>query len=69
VPENKELLKRISVDPNIYNGKPFVKGSNYSVSIILDLITSGMTNEEILEDCKNLEQEDIDACLLFTLHS
>ncbi len=62
---NGELLKRITVNPDICFGKPTVRGMRYPVELILDLLSSGMTNEEILADYPSLEEEDIHACLAF----
>ncbi len=62
---NDELLKRITINPDICHGKPVVRGMRYPVQNILELLASGMTNEEILEDYEDLEKEDLYACLLF----
>ncbi len=62
---NEDLLKRITMNPNICFGKPTVRNMRYPVELILDLLSAGMTNEEILEDYPDLETEDIQACLLF----
>ncbi len=59
------LLTRITVDPNICHGKPTVRGLRYPVEAILDLLASGMTHAQILEDYEDLEEEDLLACLLF----
>jgi uncharacterized protein (DUF433 family) len=61
----EELLKRITVDPEICHGKPVIRGMRYPVENILELMASGMTNEEILADYEDLEEEDLQACLLF----
>ena len=61
----KDLLKRITIDPNICHGKPCVRGLRYPVETILELLASGMTSKEILEDYEDLEELDIQACLLF----
>jgi len=45
-----ELLKRITIIPGLMGGKPTIRGMRFRVSDILDLLASGMTNEEILED-------------------
>lgn len=63
--ENEKLLKRIVIDPAICHGKPVIRGLRYPVQNILELLASGMSQEEILEDYEDLEQEDIKACLLF----
>jgi len=62
---SNELLKRIVIDPEICHGKPVVRGLRYPVQNILELLASGMSNAEILEDYEDLELEDLYACLLF----
>ncbi|MEM1323776.1 MAG: DUF433 domain-containing protein [Bacteroidota bacterium] len=64
---NEEILKRITVDPKICHGKPCLRGMRYPVEHILELLASGMSNEEILEDYEDLEFEDLQACLLFAV--
>lgn len=63
--ENENLLDRITLNPDILFGKPSIRNMRYPVSMILDLLSAGMSNEEILEDYEDLENEDILACLLF----
>lgn len=63
--ETNELLNRIKVDPNICHGKPVVRGLRYTVQSVLELLASGMTHQEILEDFEDLEEEDLRACLMF----
>ena len=58
-------LSRITIDPAIAFGKPCIRGLRYSVEWLLELLSSGMTNQEILEDYEDLEQEDILAALAF----
>ena len=60
-----ELLKRITINPEILFGKPSIRNMRYPVAMILDLLSAGMTNEEILADYPDLEKEDIQACLVF----
>ena len=55
------LLKRITIDPNICYGKPCIRGMRYPVELILELLSSGMTTDEILEDYDDLELDDIQA--------
>ncbi len=59
------LLSRITIDPNICHGRPCIRGMRYPVSLILDLLSGGMTTAELLEDYPSLEEEDIKACLAF----
>lgn len=59
------LLQRITVNPEICHGKPCVRGLRYPIEFILELLSSGMTSEDILADYDDLEKEDIQAVLLF----
>ena len=61
----QNLLKRITIDPEICHGKPSIRGLRYPVSMILQLLGSGMSTEEILEDYEDLSRDDILACLLY----
>ena len=61
----KEHLDRISIDPRICFGKPCIKGHRIWVSLILDMLTEGMTVEEILEEYPQLERADIFACIAY----
>jgi uncharacterized protein (DUF433 family) len=63
--ETQELLGRITIDPDICHGKPCIRHMRYPVEVILELLSAGMTSEEILEDFDNLEPEDILAVLAF----
>ena len=62
---DNNLLQRITHIPDICHGKPCIRGLRYPVEFILELLSSGMTTEEILEDYNDLEREDIRATLLF----
>jgi uncharacterized protein (DUF433 family) len=59
------LAERITIDPEICHGKPTIRGLRYPVETILELLSSGMTSEEILADYEDLEREDILAVLDF----
>jgi uncharacterized protein (DUF433 family) len=61
------LLDRIIIDPEICHGKPSIRGLRYPVETILELLSSGMTTEEILTGYEDLEREDILAALEFAL--
>jgi uncharacterized protein (DUF433 family) len=62
---NEPFLQRISIDPDICHGKPCIRGLRYPVDFLLELLSSGMTHEEILADYDDLEKADILATLLF----
>ena len=59
------LLERITIDPNIVHGKPAIRGMRWTVEMIIDLLGSGMSSQEIIEDHPELEKEDILASLKF----
>ena len=59
------LSERITIKPDICHGKPTIRGLRYPVEMILELLSSGMTPEEILADYEDLEREDILAALSF----
>ncbi len=61
----ENLLDRISIDPEICHGKPCIREMRYPVEMLLDLLSSGMSTEEILSDYPSLKVEDIQACLLY----
>lgn len=56
---------RITIDPAICHGKPTIRGLRYPVETILELLSSGMTTDEILADYEDLEREDILAVLAY----
>jgi uncharacterized protein (DUF433 family) len=58
-----KVTERITLDPLICHGKPTIRGLRYTVESILELLSSGMTVEEILADYEDLEREDILAAL------
>jgi uncharacterized protein (DUF433 family) len=59
------LTERITIKPDICHGKPTLRGLRYPVEMILELLSSGMTSEEILADYEDLELDDILAALAF----
>ncbi len=59
------LLSRITINPEICHGKPTIRESRYTVELILDLLSAGMTSSEIIKDYPTLDQKDIQACLAF----
>ncbi|ASV11830.1 DUF433 domain-containing protein [Leptospira santarosai] len=57
------LSNRITLNPEVCHGKPTIRNQRYTVELILDLLSSGMSEGEIIEDYPTLEKEDILACL------
>ena len=60
-----ELLNRITIDPSVCHGKPCIRGMRWPVEVVIDMLGSGMTTEQILEDHPELTKEDIQASLNF----
>ena len=60
-----DLLSRITIDPAFAFGKPTIRGLRYTVEWLLELLSSGMSNQEILADYEDLEPEDILAALAY----
>ena len=60
-----QLLQRISIDPAICGGKPCIRGHRIWVSLIVDLLATGSTVDEILEQYPQLTVDDIRACLAY----
>ncbi|MGZ3640120.1 MAG: DUF433 domain-containing protein [Ktedonobacterales bacterium] len=63
------LLDRITIDPAINHGKPIIRGLRYPVEVLLELLSSGMTIDEILADYADLEREDVLAALAYAASS
>jgi uncharacterized protein (DUF433 family) len=59
------LLQRITINAEICHRKPCIRGLRYPVEMILELLSSGMSQEDILADYDDLESEDIRAALLY----
>lgn len=50
---------RITIDPAICHGNPTVRGLRYPVGMIVDLLSAGMSQDQILRDYPDLEREDV----------
>jgi uncharacterized protein (DUF433 family) len=60
-----ELLKRITIIPGLMGGKPTIRGMRFPVKDVIELLASGMSNAQILEEHPALQEEDIKAALLY----
>ena len=63
--ERKELLERIPIDSEVCFGKPCIRGTRIWVSLIIDNLAAGSTEQELLEAYPNLKREDILAALAY----
>jgi uncharacterized protein (DUF433 family) len=63
--ERDRLLEKISIDPRACFGKPCIRGHRIWVSLVLDLLASGLSIEEVLEEYPQLSREDVLACIAY----
>ncbi len=61
----EELLSRISIDPNVCFGKPCIRGHRIWVSLVLDLLASGWTIQEVVDNYPGIEPADVLACIAY----
>jgi uncharacterized protein (DUF433 family) len=63
--DERRLLERISVNPQIFGGKPIIRGRRLAVEHVLGMLAAGDTTDDILQAYPWLEREDIQACLVY----
>ena len=63
--EDEKLMQRITVNQDIFGGKPIIRGRRLAVEHVLGMLAAGDTIENLLGEYPWLEQEDILACLLY----
>lgn len=63
--KQKELIGRITCDPEIFGGKPIIRGRRLAVDHVLDMLAAGDDHSTILSGYPWLEPEDIQACLVY----
>lgn len=65
--DEKKLLERITFSPQIYGGKPIIRGRRLAVEHVLSMLAAGDTLDTLLQAYPWLEREDIQACLLYAV--
>jgi uncharacterized protein (DUF433 family) len=63
--DEQRLLERITVSPEIFGGKPIIRGRRLAVEHVLGMLAAGDSAETILEGYPWLEAADIQACLVY----
>jgi uncharacterized protein (DUF433 family) len=63
--DEQKLLTRITINPEIFGGKPIVRGRRLAVEDVLGMLAAGDTAETILEGYPWLEPEDVQACFVY----
>ena len=67
--QDDELLERITVRPDIFGGKPIIRGMRFAVEHVLAKLAAGDTVDTLLSEFPILEPEDVQACLLYAYRS
>ncbi len=62
---DNDLLRRITINPDVCHGKPSIRNKRYPVETIIEYLAGGDTIEDILAEFSDLEKEDILACLAY----
>jgi len=63
--DEKKLLQRFTVNPQIFGGKPIIRGRRLAVEHVLGMLAAGDSAETIVEGYPWLEREDVQACLAY----
>ena len=63
--DETQLLDRITINPEIFGGKPIIRGRRLAVEHVIGMLAAGDTKETLLEEYPWLEPEDIQACLVY----
>ena len=63
--DETKLLQRITINPEIFGGKPIIRGRRLAVEHILGMLAAGDNADTILSGYSWLEFEDIQACLVY----
>jgi uncharacterized protein (DUF433 family) len=63
--DDRELLERITANPEIFGGKPIVRGHRMAVEHVLQVLATGISLDEFFRHYPWLEREDVQACLLY----
>jgi uncharacterized protein (DUF433 family) len=63
--DKQNLLKRITVNPKIFSGKPLIRGRRLAVEHVLSMLAAGDTVATIIQGYLWLQKEDIQACLVY----
>ena len=58
-------LSRITITPGLCGGRPCIRGMRIRVSDVIDLLNSGLTHEEVLDEMPDLERDDITAAVQY----
>ena len=57
------MSERITLNPDICNGKPVIRGTRITVQTVLEFLAAGDSVDDVLEEYSGLTREDVQACL------
>ena len=57
------MSERVTINPDICNGKPVIRGTRITVQTVLEFLAAGDSIEDVLEEYPTLKREDVQACL------
>ncbi len=57
------MSNRISIAPDVCNGRPVVQGTRIAVQTVLEFLAAGDSVEDVLEEYPGLVRDDVQACL------
>ncbi len=60
-----DVMRRISINPQVCFGKPCIRGHRIWVSLVLDLLAFGWSEQDVLQNYPGLEMEDVRACIAY----
>lgn len=63
--DEQKLLERITYNPEIFGGKPIIRGKRLAVEHVLSLLAMNVSWDTLLYEFPFLEKEDIQACLIY----
>jgi len=59
-------MERITIDPAICNGRPFIDGTRVTAQTVVEFLSAGDSIEDVLEEYPSLAREDVLACLAYS---
>ncbi len=57
------MSDRITINPDICNGRPVIRGTRITVQTVLEFLAAGDSIQDVLEEYPMLNREDVQACL------
>jgi uncharacterized protein (DUF433 family) len=65
---NEQLMRRISINPEVMVGKPVIQGTRIPVELVVRMLAQGISENEILQEYPRLQPDDIRAALAYAAH-